>query len=184
VEAVRVAVGLGVAVAVVVGLGASVAAVVVPKTNIAEAVAVVGALLLPPFPFPLPVPVTDAVVVVFAPARTSCVPPAETGTVNVARNDPLPVALTEGIPVAEPSHVSCTVAWPKFDPETVTRVPAVPEAGEIVSAGAVSAACVQAGSPTRTTSTSTTRPLRNHSTRRRPKSDVLRGACGSGVGAQ
>jgi hypothetical protein len=119
-------------------VGAGVAATV-PKRNTAEAAAVVGGFLLP-LPFPLLVCEELVVVARTDAALTSCVPVVEAGTLNVALNEPFPPTVMDGMPAAEPSHVSCTVAWPKFEPETVTTVPASPDAGERLSAGLGAAA--------------------------------------------
>jgi hypothetical protein len=137
--------GWGVALAVGAGtaVGVGVAATAVAKTNTADAAADVSVFLFPFAPLlPLPVLVWDEPVTTppADAARTSCVPVPEAGTVNVARNEPLPPTLTEGIPAAEPSQVSWTVVWPKLEPETVTTVPAVPDAGESERVGVGSAA--------------------------------------------
>ena len=92
-------------------------------------------------------------------------------------NDPFPPTWTEGMPSADPSHVSCTVAWPKFVPDTVTTDPAGPVGCVSARLGAAFAASVIAGSPANTATSRTMTPNRAHSRRRNPASDPGRAGC-------
>ena len=136
VRAVGLAVRTGVAEATGVGVvsGATGAAESAVNTTSADTAVAVGFF---PFAFLLAAGGVDDVAV------TVCGPTlAPAGTVNDVLKTPLPLAWTAGIPAALPSHVSCTVEWPKPTPLTMTVVPPAPLVGDTLNAGVASDAWI------------------------------------------
>jgi hypothetical protein len=105
-------VGAGLAVGLTVGAGVGVVLATETTANGVDATDEDDVCVEPFFPLP--------VVVTIAP--TVCEPTAAlAGTLKLARNVPRPVSGVLGIPAALPSHVSCTVPRPRFEPETATE---------------------------------------------------------------